>query len=134
MRWVVALTVGSLAAIAFAALAFAQSNFDDWQSNRASVLAQIASIERDVANPNRDRSLASARELMDLTNGAALERVGLSALVLVLAVGALLPSWRYAARSFSRIRLALLAAAGASISVAIAWLVLMMLGAGAIRG
>ena len=134
MRWVAALAVGSLAAIALAALVFAQNNFDDWQSNRASVVAQIASIERDVANPNRDRSLAAARELMELANGAALEKVGLSALVLVLAVAAVLPSWRYAARSFSRVRLALLATAGALIPVAIGGLVLMMLAAGAIRG
>jgi hypothetical protein len=46
----------------------------------------------------------------------------------------LVPVWRHAAWSFSRIRLALLAAVGASISVAVGWLVLMMLGAGAIRG
>lgn len=134
MRWVAALAVGSLAAIALAALVFAQNNFDDWQSNRASVLAQIASIERDVANPNRAHSLAAARELMDLTNGAALEKVGLSALVLVLAVAAVLPSRRYAARSLSRVRLALLATVGALIPVAIGGLVLMMLAAGAIRG
>ena len=134
MRWVAALAVGSLAAIALAALVFAQNNVDDWRSNRSSLLAQIASIERDVANPNRDRGLASARELMELTNGAALERVGLSAVVLVLAIGALFPSWRYAARSFSRVRLVLVAAVGAAIPVAIGWLALMMLGAGAIRG
>ena len=134
MRWVAALGAGSLAAVALAALVFAQNNFEDWQSNRASVLAQIASIERDAGNPNRDRSLAAARDLMELTNGAALERVGLSALALVLAVAALIPSWRYAARSLSRIRLALLAVAGALIPVAIGGLVLMMLAAGAIRG
>jgi hypothetical protein len=134
MRWVAALAVGSLAAIALAALVFAQNNFDDWQSNRASNLAQIASIEREVGNPNRARGLAQAREVMEVTNGAALERVGLSALALVLAVAALIPSWRYAARSFSRVRLALLAAVGALIPVAIGGVVLMMLAAGAIRG
>jgi hypothetical protein len=134
MRWLAALAAGSFAALALAALVFACKNFEDWQSNRASVSAQIESIERDAANPNRDRALASARDLIEVTNGAALETIGLSVLVLVLAVAALLPSWRYAARSFSRIRLALLAAAGALIPVAIGWLVLMMLGAGAIRG
>lgn len=134
MRWVAALAAGSFAAVALAALIFAQNNFDDWQSNRASVLAQIASIERDVGNPDRDRGLAEARKLMEVTNGAALERVGLSVLVLVLAVAALVPSWRYAARFFSRMRLALLAVAGALIPVAIGGLVLMTLAAGAIRG
>jgi hypothetical protein len=134
MRWVAALAVGSLAAIALAALLFVQNNVDDWRSNRASLLAQIASIERDAANPNRDRGLASAHELMELTNGAALERVGLSAVVLALAIAALIPSWRCAARSFSRVRLVLLAAVGAVIPVAVGWLTLMMLGAGAIRG
>ena len=34
MRWVAALAAGSFAAVALAALIFAQSNFDDWQSNR----------------------------------------------------------------------------------------------------
>ena len=134
MRWVAALATGALAAVALAALIFAQNNFDDWQSNRASVLAQIASIERDVGNPNRDRGLAEAHGVMEVMNGAALERVGLSALVLVLAVAALIPSWRYAARFFSRVRLALLAVAGALIPVAIGGVVLMMLAAGAIRG
>jgi hypothetical protein len=134
MRWLAALAAGSFAAMALAALVLACKNFEDWQSNRASVSAQIASIERDAANPNRDRALASARDLIEVTNGAALETIGLCALVLVLAVGPVLPAWRYAARSFSRVRLGLLAAAGALIPVAIGWLVLMVLGAGAIRG
>ena len=134
MRWLAALAAGALAAVALAALMFAVNNVNDWQSNRTSVLAQIASIERDAGNPNRERGLAAAHELMQVTNGAALERVGLSALVLVLGIGALVPSWRYAARFFSRMRLALVAAAGAAITVAAGGLVLFVLGLSAIRG
>jgi len=134
MRWVAALAAGALAAVALAALVFAANNVDDWQSNRASVLAQIASIERDTGNPNRERGLAAAHQLMEVTNGAALERVGLSALVLVLAIAALVPSWHYAGRSFSRMRLALVAASGAAIAVSAGGLVLFVLGLSAIRG
>ena len=134
MRWVAALAAGALAAVALAALVFAVNNVGDWQSNRASILAQIASIERDLGNPNRERGLAAARDLMHVTNGAALERVGLSALVLVVAIAALVQTWRYAARFLSRARLALVAACGAAITVATGGLVLFVLGMSAIRG
>src|SRR5262245_6605373 len=134
MRWLAALAAGALAAVALAALIFALNNVNDWQSNRASVLAQIASIERDSGNPNRERGLAAAHELMQVTNGAALERGALSALVLVLAIAGLVPSWRYAARFFGRMRLALVAASGAALTVAAGGLVLFVLGLGAIRG
>ena len=134
MRWAAALAAGALASVALAALLFALNNVDDWRSNRASILAQVASIERDAGNPNRELGLAAARELMEVTNGAALERVGTSALVLVLALAALVPSWRYAARSLTHARLALLAAAGAVITAAIGGFVLFLLGLSAIRG
>ena len=134
MRWGAALAAGALAAVALAALAFAYNNFADWQSNHASNLAHIAAIERDAGNPNRDRALAEARGVMEVMNGAALERIGLSALVLALAIAALVPSWRYAARSFGRIRLVALAALGALIPVVAGGVVLFVLGVGAIRG
>jgi len=134
MRWVAALAAGALAAIALAALILALNNINDWQSNRASVLAQIASIERDTGNPNRERGLAAADELMQVTNGAALERVGLSLLVLALAIAALVRSWRYAARSLTRARLVLVAVAGAAIAIATGGAALFVLGLAAIRG
>ena len=134
MRWLAALAAGFAAAVALGALIYGQNSFDDWQSNRAAVLAQIASIERDPAYPNRDRNLQSARELMELTNGVALERVGLSALALAIAIGAFVPLWRYAARSFSRVRLVIFVALGALIPTAVAGLIVLMLAAGAIRG
>jgi hypothetical protein len=134
MRWLAVLAAGFAAAVALGALIYCQNSFDDWQSNRAAVLAQIASIERDPASPNRDRNLQSARELMDLTNGVALERVGLSALALAIAMGAFVPLWRYAARSFSRARLVIFVTLGALIPAAVAGLIMLMLAAGAIRG
>ena len=134
MRWLAALAAGAFAVVALAALIFAAHSINDWQANRASVLAQIASIERDTGHPNRERGLAAAHELMQVTNGAALESVGLSALVLLLGVGALVPSWRYAARAFSRVRLALVGMAGAAIAVAIGGIALFVLGLSAIRG
>jgi 6,7-dimethyl-8-ribityllumazine synthase len=135
MRWLAALAAGFAAAVALGALIYGQNSFDDWQSNRAAVLAQIASIERDPGYPNRDRDLQSARELMDLTNGVVIERVGFSALALALAVGAFVALWRYAARFFSRARLAVFVSLGAVISGAVAGLiVVVMFAAGTIRG
>lgn len=134
MRWVAALAAGFAAAVALGALIYGQKSFDDWQSNRTAVLAQIASIERDPGYPNRDGNLQNARELMDLTNGVALERVGLSALALTLAVATLIPLWRYAARSLSRARLAIFVALGALIPATAGVLIVVMLAAGTIRG
>ena len=134
MRWIAALAAGALAAAALAALLFALNNVNDWQANRTSVLAQIASIERDTGNPNRERGLAAAHELMQVTNGAARERIGLSALVLVVAIAALVPSWRYAARSLDRLRLVLLAVVGAVVAVTSGGVVVFVLGMSAIRG
>jgi hypothetical protein len=134
MRWLAALAAGICAAIALFGTFYGQKSLDDWQSGRAELVSRIAALERDAGSPNRDRNLRSAHELLELTNGVAFERVGLSTLALVLGVAGAGVSWRYAGRHFGRIRLALLAAAGALIPVAIGGLVLMMLGAGAIRG
>ena len=134
MRWGAALAAGALAALALAALAFAYNNFADWQSNHASNLAHIAAIERDAGRPNRDRALAEARGVMEVMNGAALERIGLSALIVALAIAALVPLVRYAARSLTRLWLALLTLVGAVLPVVIGGVVLFVLGVGAIRG
>jgi len=134
MRWLAALAVGICAAIALFASFYGQKAFDFWQSDRAELQTRIAALESDPARPNRDANLESARQLLDLANGVALEKVGLSALALVLAVAGLVASWRQAARFFSRTRLFLLAALGTLIPVVVGVLVLLMLGAGAIRG
>jgi hypothetical protein len=134
MRWLAALAAGICAAIALFATFYGQKAFDHWQSDRAELLARIASLESDPGRPNRDANLESARQLLDLANGVALEKVGLSVLALVLAVAGLVASWRHAARFFSRTRLVILAALGTLIPVVVGVLVLLMLGAGAIRG
>ena len=134
MRWLAALAAGIFTAIALFGAFYGQKSFDDWQSDRAELLARIAALQSDPGKPNRDANLESARQLLDLANGVALEKVGLSALALVLAVAGLVASWRYAARFFSRTRLVLLAALGTLIPVVVGALVLLMLGAGAIRG
>jgi hypothetical protein len=72
--------------------------------------------------------------LLELTNGVALERVGGSALALALALAAFAASWRYAARSLSRGRLAVAVALGALIPTAIGGMAVVLLGLGAIRG
>ena len=134
MRWLAALAVGVFAVAALFATFFGQQSVDDWRSGRASVLAQIASIESDTGNPNRDAGLAEARGLLDLNDGVALEKVGLSVLALLASVPALVACWRYAARFFSRIHLVALAALGALIPIVAGGAVLFVLGVGAIRG
>ena len=134
MRWLAALAAGIFTAIALFGAFYGQKSFDDWQSHRAELLARIAALESDPGRSNRDANLESARQLLDLANGVALEKVGLSALALVLAVAGLVASWRHAGRFFSRTRLVILAALGTLIPVVVGVLVLLMLGAGAIRG
>ena len=134
MRWLAALAAGIFTAIALFGAFYGQRSFADWQSDRAELLARIAALQGDPGKPNRDANLESARQLLDLANGVALEKVGLSALALVLAVAGLAVAWRYAAKFFSRTRLVILAALGALIPVAVGVLALLMLGAGAIRG
>ena len=134
MRWLAALAAGICAAIALFGAFYGQKGFDDWRSDRAELLARITALESDPGRPNRDANLDSARQLLDLANGVALEKVGLSALALVLAVAGLVASWRHAARFFSPTRLVILAALGSLIPGVVGVLVLLMLGAGAIRG
>ena len=134
MRWLAALAVGISAVTALCGLFYGQVSFDDWQSSRDSNLALIASIEADPGFPNRDGNLQSARELLELANGVAIEKVGLSVLALALAFAVLIPSWRYASRFFSRARLVLLAVAGALIPLAVGGVVVLLLAAGTIRG
>ena len=134
MRWLAALAAGACAAIALFATFYGQRSLDDWRSERASLLARIAGLENNPAAENRDGNLAMARELLELTNGVATEKVGVSVLALVLAVIALTASWRYARRFFSRGKLMAVASLGALIPIAISGTVVVILGLGAIRG
>ena len=134
MRWIAALGVGILAVATLFATFFAQQSLDDWRSGRASALAQIASIERDTGNPNREAGLKEARGLLDLNDGVAIEKIGLAVLGLLVSVPGLVASWRYAGRFFNRIRLVALAVLGGLIPVVVGGAVLFVLGVGAIRG
>lgn len=134
MRWLAALAAGSCVAIALFAAFYGYKSFEDWQSARTELFARITALESDSRNPNREGNLKSARQLLDLANGVVLEKGGASALALVLALAGFGASYRYAARFLSRVRLVATAAAGALIPVAVGILVLLMLGAGAIRG
>lgn len=134
MRWLAALAAGTFAAIALFATFYGQVSLDDWRTSRTELLARIATLESEPGHENRDGNLHAARQLLDLANGVAVEKVGASALALVLAVAGLVVCWRYAARFFSRTRLIVLAALGTLIPVAVAGLVLLMLAAGTIRG
>jgi hypothetical protein len=134
MRWVAALAAGACTAVALFAAFYGLQGFFDWRAGRAELLARIAALESNPGAPNRDGNLAAARHLIELTNGVAVEKVGSSALALVVAVIALAAAWRYAARSLSRGRLVLTVTAGAVIPAVIAGIMVMLLGLGAIRG
>ena len=134
MRWLAGFAAGLCAAIALLAGFYGKQSFDDWQANRAGLIARVATLESNPGAPNRDGNLASARQLLELTNGVALERVGGSALALALALAAFAASWRYAARLLSRGRLVVAVALGALIPAAIGGMAVVLLGLGAIRG
>ena len=134
MRWLAALAAGACFAIALFAAFYGYQSFEHWQSGRTELLGRIAALENDSGNPNRDRNLQSARQLLDLGNGVLAEKAGISALALLFALAGLLASGRYAARFLTPLRLITLGVLGALLPVAASIVVLLMLGAGAIRG
>jgi len=134
MRWVAALAAGTCVAIGFFATFYAQQSFVDWRSEHGSLLSRIAALESNPGTENRNGNLTAARDLLELTNGVALEKIGASALALALSVVGFVASRRYASRFFSRGRLVALAALGALIPIAIGATVVVILGLAAIRG
>lgn len=134
MRWLSALAAGFFAASAILAIVYGQNAVDHWQSHREVVLSEIKALENDPGYPNRDANMRGAREQVEILDRIALKKSLISALVLVLAVGAFVPLWRRAARTFSRTRLIVFVALGAAVSVAVPVLIFVMLAAGTIRG
>ena len=134
MRWLTVLVAGFFAASAILAIVYGQNAVDHWQSHREVVLGEIKALENDPGYPNRDASLRSAREQVEILDRIALQKSLMSALVLVLAVAAFVPLWRRASRTFTRTRLIVFVALGAAVSVAVPVLIFVMLAAGTIRG
>jgi len=134
MRWLTVLAAGFFAASAILAIVYGQNAVDHWQSHREVVLGEIKALENDPGYPNRDASLRSAREQVEILDRIALQKSLMSALVLVLAVAAFVPLWRRASRTFTRTRLIVFVALGAAVSVAVPVLIFVMLAAGTIRG
>ena len=134
MRWLTVLAAGFFAASAILAIVYGQNAVDHWQSHREVVLGEINALANDPGHPNRDASLRSAREQVEILDRIALQKSLMSALVLVLAVAAFVPLWRRASRTFTRTRLIVFVALGAAVSVAVPVLIFVMLAAGTIRG
>jgi hypothetical protein len=134
MRWLSVLAAGFFAASAILAIVYGQNAVDHWQSHREAVLGEIKALESDPGYPNRDASLRSAREQVEILDRIALKKSLVSALVLVLAVAAFVPLWHRASRTFSRTRLIVFVVLGAAVSVAVPVLIFVMLAAGTIRG
>jgi len=134
MRWLTVLAAGFFAASAILAIVYGQNAVDHWQSHREVVLGEIKALENDPGYPNRDASMRSAREQVEILDRIALKKSLVSTLVLVLAVAAFVPLWRRASRTFSRTRLIVWVVLGAAVSVAVPVLILVVLAAGTIRG
>ena len=134
MRWLTVLAAGFFAASAILAIVYGQNAVDHWQSHREVVLGEIKALENDPGYPNRDASMRSAREQVEILDRIALKKSLVSTLVLVLAVAAFVPLWRRASRTFSRTRLIVWVVLGAAVSVAVPVLIFVVLAAGTIRG
>lgn len=134
MRWLTVLAAGFFAASAILAIVYGQNAVDHWQSHREVVLGEIRALENDPGYPNRDASMRSAREQVEILDRIALKKSLISTLVLVLAVAAFVPLWRRASRTFSRTRLIVWVVLGAAVSVAVPVLIFVVLAAGTIRG
>jgi hypothetical protein len=134
MRWLTGVAAGVCAAIAILAAAYGVNQLNDRHAHREVMLGHIASLEADPGYPNRDASIRSEREQLEILESETRKNVLISAIALALALAAFVPLWRRAARSFGALRLAVLVTVTAVAVIAALGLLIVMLSAGAIRG
>ena len=134
MRWLIAITAGICAGVAIIAAVYGLNEAGDWRAHREVSLAHLATLERDAGYPNREASIRSEREQVEILDREVLKSSVISVVALALAIGGFVPLWRRAARSFSRVRLCVLAALSAAVFLSGLGLALVMLSAGVIRG
>ncbi len=134
MRWLTGVMAGICGGIAILAAVYGLNKAGDWHSHREVMLAHLAVLEGDTGYPNREFSIRSEREQIDSLDREVRKSSLISALALVLAVGAFVPLWRRAARSFGAVRLAVLVTVTAAVFLLGLTLAFVMLSAGVIRG
>lgn len=134
MRWVWGIAAGICAGIAILAAAYGLNEAGDWRSHREVSVAHLATLERDTGYPNREASIRSEREQIEILDREVVKSSAISVVALALAIGGFVPLWRRAARSFSAVRLGLLVAIIATVFLACLGLAVVMLSAGVIRG
>jgi hypothetical protein len=134
MRWLTGVAAGIFAGIAILAAIYGLNKANDWHEHRVVVLGHLAVLEGDPGYPNRDDNIRSEREQVDILDREARNSVLASAFALVLAVGAFVPLWRRAVRSFGAVRLGVLVLVTAAVLLAVLGFALVLLSAGAIRG
>lgn len=128
------MAAGLFAGIAILAAIYGLNKANDWHEHRVVTLAHLAAIAGDAGYPNRESSLRSEREQIDILDREARKSALISALALVISIGAFVPLWRRAVRSFGAARLAALVVVTAVALLSALALVIVMLSAGAIRG
>lgn len=133
MRWLTAVAAGICAAVALLATAYGVNQLNDRHAHREVMLGHLAAMEADPGYPNRDASIRSEREQLEILESRK-KNVVISAFALALAIAFFVPLWRRAARSFGALRLAMLVALTAAVFVAALGLLIVTLSAGAIRG
>lgn len=134
MRWLMGLAAGLCLCIALLAVAYVLDGINDWHEARAVFLAELRVVGGDPGHPNRDSIMASAREQIDVMDLDVWKNSVLGALVLAIAIGAFLPLWVRAVRSFGAVRLATLVAVTTSALISVLVLLVVVLSAGLIRG
>lgn len=134
MRWLTGIAAGACAAIAILATAYGVNQLNDRHAHREVMLGHLAAMEADPGYPNRDASIRSEREQLEILESQTKKNVLISAFALALAIASFVPLSRRAARSFGALRLVMLVAITAAVFMAVLGLLVVTLSAGAIRG
>ena len=134
MRWLIGIAAGICAGIAILAAIYGLNSVNDWRAHREVSLAHLATLERDPGYPNREANIKSEREQIEILDHEVTKSSIISSVALVLSIGAFVPLWRRASRSFATIRLTILVVVIATIFLSSLGLALVILSAGVIRG
>ena len=133
-RWLTGTTAGISVGIAILAMVYGLNEANDWYEHRTVTLATLAVLEGDPGYPNREANMKSEREQVEIQDREVTKSSAISALALFISIGAFVPLWGRASRSFGAVRLAVLVAVTAVVFLSCLGLALVMLSAGVIRG
>ena len=134
MRWLTGLGAGVALCIVLLAVAHGLDGINDWHEARAVVLAELRVVQGDPGHPKRDDIMKDARERLDTMDAGAWKEGAISALALAIAIGAFVPLWRRAVRSFGALRLMALVAGTAAVLISALVVLFVILSGGLMRG